>query len=124
MSRFDADGGAGFRANVAGFGPGAPASQRGGFGAEQDPSADQSQDMVSTQMQGNPHSSRGFRRALMRTQRSEGGTLKGDIANRTHFGGKGFRKPNYFGQGGKRHGMHIGAGAPYTAGAEQGGADT
>lgn len=60
-----------------------------------------------------PHSSSGFRRALMKTARS-GNKLKDQLPNKTTFSGKGFRKPNYFAQGGQRHGMHIGSGAPFT----------
>lgn len=69
-----------------------------------------------------PHSSAGFRRALMKTARS-GSTLKDQLPNKTSFGGKGFRKPNYFAQGGARHGMHVGSGAPFTGAAQQEGAD-
>lgn len=65
-----------------------------------------------------PHSSAGFRRALMKTGRS-GSKLKDQLPNKQSFGGKGFKKPNYFAQGGGRHGMHIGSGAPFTGAAEQ-----
>lgn len=113
--RFQDDGGTGFRANTADFSSAAGPGQRGGTGAEQG--------VTSTAIAGNPHSSHGFKRALMKTQRSQGGTLKGDIANKTHFGGSGFKKPNYFAQGGGRHGMHIGSGAPFTGAANSEGAD-
>jgi hypothetical protein len=73
-------------------------------------------------MAGNPHSSSGFRRALMKTARS-GNRLKDQLPSKSTFGGKGFKKPNYFAQGAQRHGMHIGAGAPHTAGARDTGAD-
>jgi hypothetical protein len=114
-NRFEADGGTGFRGGTADFSSAAGPGQRGGTGAEQG--------VTSTAIAGNPHSSHGFKRALMKTQRSQSGTLKGDMVNKTHFGGPGFKKPNYFGQGGGRHGMHIGAGAPFTGAAHQEGAD-
>lgn len=107
-NRFADDEGGGVRGNTADFTATASDSERGGTGSDG---------------QKGPHSSRGFRRALMRTQRGQSGTLKGDIADRSSFGGDGFKKPNYFAQGGKRHGMHIGAGAPHTAAAEPEGAD-
>lgn len=113
MSRFNADQGGGFRGNPADFGSNASPFQRGGMGAEQG--------MVSSAPAGNPHSSTGFRRALMRTARSSG-RLKDQLPQKSTFGGKGFRKPNYAFQGGQRHGMHVGAGAPAINPAEQEGA--
>jgi len=94
-------------------GPDMQTSQRAGFGAEQNPSGEPGQQVLSSAPQGNPHSSSGFRRALMRTARA-GNRLKDQLPNKTTFGGKGFSKPNYFAQGAGRHGMHIGAGAPFT----------
>jgi hypothetical protein len=98
-----------------GAGMGTP--QRAGFGSEQNPSAPGGQEVLSSAPQGNPHSSAGFRRALERTARS-GSKLKDKLPNKTNFSGPGFRKPNYFAQGGGRHGMHIGAGAPFTGPAD------
>lgn len=121
-NRLNADTGGGFRGNTADFGSGAGAPDRGGFGAEQNPSGNQSQSMVSNQLPGNPHSSSGFKRAIKSAGRSRP-SLSSNLADKTSFGGKGFRKPNYFAQGGKRHGMHISTGAPHTAGATQEGAD-
>lgn len=69
-----------------------------------------------------PHSSAGFRRALMRSGR-QGSSLKDQLPSKMTFGGKGFKKPNYFAQGGQRHGMHMGSGAPFTGGAQAEGAD-
>src|SRR5882724_6916130 len=69
-----------------------------------------------------PHSSSGFRRALMKSARGSN-RLKDQLPNKTTFAGKGFKKPNYFAQGAKRHGMHMGAGAPVTQGAGDTGAD-
>lgn len=60
-----------------------------------------------------PHSSSGFRRALMKTARS-GNKLKDQLPSGKGFSGQGFRKPNYAFQGGQRHGMYIGSGAPFT----------
>jgi hypothetical protein len=88
-------------------------AQRGSFGSEQNPSMSNGQPVLSSSLPGNPHSSRGFRKALERTQRS-GSKLKDQLPDKTSFGNKGFRKPNYFAQGGGRHGMHIGSGAPFT----------
>lgn len=110
-NRFNADNGPrGGSPNPQG-GMGAP--QRAGFGAEQNPSAPAGQQVLSSQMKGNPHSSSGFRRALERTAR-QGNKLKDQLPSKQSFGGKGFNKPNYFAQGGQRHGMHIGSGAPFT----------
>jgi hypothetical protein len=122
MSRFDADPGSGFRGNTADFSMGMDTAARSGFGAEQNPSGNQSQSMVSTQLPGNPHSSSGFRRAI-RSAGKSGGSLKSQMPSGVHFGGRGYRKPNYFAQGGRRHGLHISTGAPHTAGATQEGAD-
>ncbi len=109
--RFSADGGSGFRANTADFGAGLEVGSRGGNGDE-----------VGNALPGNPHSSSGFRRAIKKAG-SSGNSLSKNMVDKTTFGGKNFRKPNYFAQGGQRHGMHIGAGAPHTAGAHQEGAD-
>ena len=120
--RFNADQGGGFRGNTADFGMGASGSQRAGFGAEQDPSAEAGQEVISNALPGNPHSSSGFRRAI-RAAGQNRTSLKDQMPNKTTFGGKGFKKPNYFGQGGQRHGMHLSTGAPHTAGATSEGAD-
>lgn len=118
------DMGGGFRGNTASFGAGAKPSQRGGFNSEQDPTASGSkggagQEVLSSQLPGNPHSSRGFRRALYRSQ-ARGNRVAQDMPDKTTFGGKGFKKPNYFAQGGRRHGMHISTGAPATSGGDSG----
>jgi hypothetical protein len=120
--RIDAEQGAGVHrgGSPANFSAGASTADRAGFGSEQSPSADQSQDVLSSQIRGNPHSARGFRKALMKTQRS-GSALK-DMVSARDTSGKGFRKPNYFAQGGRRHGMHIGSGAPATSPAQHEGA--
>lgn len=78
-----------------GMNPASP-DQRGGHGAG-----------------GQPHSASGFRKALMKTART-GSKLKDQLPNKKTFGGPGFKKPNYFAQGGQRHGMHVGSGAPFT----------
>jgi hypothetical protein len=96
-NRFNPTGGSGIRNNAADFSASASPDQRGGNGSDGQ----------------TPHSSAGFRHALMKTARS-GNRLKDQLPNKTTFGGKGFKKPNYFSQGGQRHGMHIGAGAPFT----------
>jgi len=98
------------------FGSSASAAQRGGNGAEQDSG------VLSSSIPGNVHSSRGFRKALMKSG-SKGNALKDQLPDKTSFGGKGFRKPNYFAQGGQRHGMHMGAGAPFTGHSTDTGAD-
>lgn len=103
-------------------GPGMGTPQRAGFGAEQNPSGTPGQQVLSSAPAGNPHSSAGFRRALEKTARSSS-RLKDQMPNKTSFGGPGFKKPNYFAQGGGRHGMHIGAGAPVTQPASQTGDD-
>jgi hypothetical protein len=102
---------------------GASFSQRASFGSEQDPTGTAGQQVLSNSPAGNPHSSAGFKRALMKTARS-GSKLAGQMPNKTSFGAKGFKKPNYFAQGGGRHGMHIGAGAPAISPAEGTGSDT
>lgn len=113
-NRFNADNGSrgGSPNPVEGMG----ATQRAGFGAEQDPSAEAGQEVLSNSPAGNPHSSSGFRRALMKTARSSS-RLKDQLPNKTTFGGPGYKKPNYFAQGGQRHGMHMSSGAPHTAAA-------
>jgi|SRR5882672_1181336 len=103
MSRFNSEQGDGARGGGPGVVPDMSTQQRGGTGAE-------------------PHSAAGFRRALMKTQRGSN-RLKDQLPNKTSFGGQGFKKPNYFAQGGKRHGMHIGAGAPVVTPATDSGAD-
>ena len=123
VGRMDADPGTGFRSNAGDMGFNLDYSDRSGFGAEQDPTANQSQDVMSSSPKGNPHSSIGFRRALERTQRSTSSISKG-IVNRQNFGGKDFKKPNYFGQGGRRHGFHIGTGAPAISPAMDAGSDS
>lgn len=57
------------------------------------------------------HSSSGFRRALRKTS-ARNDRLAGQLPARG-------KKANYFAQGGKRHGLHIGAGAPFTGSSEQ-----
>lgn len=115
--------GAGFRGNPADFGSSASSGQRGGWDSEQDPAAAMGGgSMLSSQLPGNPHSTRGFRKALEKTSRTSGG-LKNQMPDKVTFGGKGYKKPNYFAQGGKRHGMHISTGAPHTSGGQQEGAD-
>lgn len=70
----------------------------------------------------NPASSAGFKSALSKVGQ-RGNSLRDQLPNKTTFAGKGFKKPSYFAQGAQRHGMHIGAGAPHTAGANDTGAD-
>lgn len=104
--RIAPDGGSGFRANPyddVSFSDG----DRGGTGDDEGSN------------KGQPHSSSGFKRALMHSERS-GSQLSDQIVSKTHFGGKGFKKPNYFAQGGRRHGMHIGSGAPAIQPAQDG----
>lgn len=105
--RFNADTGGGFRGNTADFGSTVDMDSRAGAGS----GADDNQ--ITNTMPGSIHTSSGFRRALEHTERTQG-QLSGAIASKQHFGGKGFKKPNYFAQGGRRHGMHIGSGAPAT----------
>lgn len=102
--------GSGFRANTADFGMNFDAGDRGSTG-----------DMEGSNT-GGPHSSAGFKRALMHTERTSG-RLSGAIASKKDFSGDGFKKPNYFAQGGRRRGMHIGSGSPATIPAQQEGAD-
>lgn len=109
--RIQDDEGGGFRGNTADFGMSLDAGGRGSVGDDEGSN------------KGGPHSSAGFKRALMKTERT-GGRLSGDIASRKHFGGDGFKKPNYFAQGGKRHGMHMGSGAPVVTPASTEGADS
>src|SRR5262249_39437975 len=86
------------------FGASASAKQRGGVGMEQSNTG-----VSSSNIPGAPHSSSGFRHALEKSARSSS-RLKDQLPGKEDFGGMGFRKPNYFAQGGGRHGMHIGAG--------------
>lgn len=109
-NRFNAD--MGGRAGSPGaFDASASAGQRGGNGAEQD-----------SGVLGNVHSARGFRKALMKSG-SKGNSLKDQLPDNMSFAAGKSRKPNYFAQGNGRHGMHIGAGAPFTAGADPTGAE-
>ena len=103
------DDGTGFRANPGDFGVNYGPGDKGAFGDTEGSN------------KGGPHSSSGFKRALMATERTQG-RLSGAITDQG-FGGKGFRKPNYFGQGGRRHGMHIGAGGPPVTPATDTGSD-
>lgn len=120
--RFRDDSGSGFRANTADFGSSAAPADRGSFGAEQSPSTSGGSPVMSSSLPGNPHSSSGFRRALERTQRKGNQVISG--INKKDFSmSGGNRKPNYFAQGGRRRGLHIGAGAPVTVPAQQEGAD-
>jgi hypothetical protein len=121
--RIRADSGSGWRSNAADYNMALGVPDRGSVGAEQNPSMSDGQPQMAGQPSGNPHSASGFRRALMKTERTQG-RLAGDIASRNDFGGKGFRKPNYFAQGGKRHGMHMGSGAPVTTPAMDTGTET
>jgi hypothetical protein len=105
------DPGAGFRANTADFNTSYSEGDRGGTGDDEGNN------------KGQPHSASGFRRALEHTERTSG-RLAGDIASKNDFSGDGFKKPNYFAQGQRRHGMHMGAGAPVTTPAMETGADT
>jgi len=93
----------------------APANARGGFGAE-------TTGVTSSQLSGNVHSSRGFRRALKESQRSN--RLAGQLPSKKAFSGPSFKKPNYFAQGEARHGLHVGSGAPFTGATKESGADT
>jgi hypothetical protein len=93
----------------------APADARGGFGAE-------TTGVTDSQLSGNVHSARGFRRALKQTQQ-RGNSLKSQLPSKRDTSGPSYKKPNYFSQGANRHGMHIGSGAPVTT-SDLGGADT
>lgn len=106
--RIRTDPGSGFRGNTADYSGGTvPMPSRAGAGS----GADDNQ--ATNSMPGSVHTAPGFRRALESTERTAG-RLSGDITAKQHFGGKGFNKPNYFAQGQRRHGMHIGSGAPAT----------
>lgn len=94
----------------------APPSARGGFGAE-------TSGVTDSQLSGNIHSARGFRRALKSTQ-ARGNSLADQLPSKQDTSGPGFKKPNYFAQGGRRHGLKIGAGAPAITPADMGGSDT
>jgi len=120
--RIDYDKGSGFRANPADYDMNVETADRGSFRSEQDPSFSNGQPVMTSANPSMPHSSSGFRRALERTERTSS-RLTGDIASRKNFGGKGFQKPNYFGQGVRRHGLHIGTGAPATVPATDTGAE-
>jgi hypothetical protein len=120
-NRFSADDGAGTGRGGSPFDDihsDSPLNARGGAGAE-------TTGVESSQLSGNVHSSRGFRRALKSTQ-GRSNRLSGQLPSKKGFSGPGFRKPSMFAQGGARHGMHIGSGAPFTGSAtsEAGGADT
>jgi hypothetical protein len=118
-NRFNADDGAGTGRGGSPFDDthtDAPMNARGGTGAE-------TSGVESSQLSGNVHSSRGFRRALKSTQ-SRSNRLSGQLPQKQSFSSPGAKKPNYFAQGGARHGMHIGSGAPFTGGAMSEGADT
>lgn len=104
------DSGSGFRSNAADFGVNFNDGNRGGTGDDEGNN------------KGGPHSSAGFKRALMNTERTAG-RLSGDIARRKDFSSGSNRKPNYFAQGGRRHGLHMGAGAPATTPAMDTGSD-
>src|SRR5262249_46288206 len=80
--RFNVDKGAGARGNPADFGAGASTSQRASFGSEQNPNATDNQEVLSSAPAGNPHSSRGFRKALEKTQRSQS-RLKDQLPDKT-----------------------------------------
>jgi|ERR1700733_4626510 len=112
MNRFDAQpnsrGG-----SPAGNGENFSPDDRGGNGADV---------LESNAGMGGVHSPHGFRKALMKSG-SGGNRITGSLTDKTSFGGKGFKKPNYFAQGGQRHGMHVGAGAPVTQPAQAEGAD-
>jgi|SRR5450432_1539165 len=107
--RFNADNG--IRGGNPNPGPAMGTPPRAGFGSEQDPNATDAQSVLTNSPASNPHSSSGFRRALMKTQRTSG-RLKNQLPDKTTFSGPGYKKPNYFAQGGRRHGMHIGSGGP------------
>ena len=104
------------------FGASATTAQRGSFGSEQNPAAPAGQNVLQNSPAGNPHSAAGFRRALMRTAR-KGSSLKDQLPDKTTFSGKDFAKPSSFAQGGRRHGMHIGSGAPFAQPASDAGED-
>jgi len=100
--RFQDDPGQGFRGGTADFGVslnGTAVGDRGGMGDGEGSNT------------GGPHSSSGFKRALMHAAHGPS-RLSGAIASKKDTSGDGFRKPNYFAQGGRRHGLHMGSGAP------------
>jgi hypothetical protein len=109
--RIDYDSGSGFRANPSDFEFTVGEDGRGGTGDNEGSN------------KGGPHSSSGFRRALMHTERNQG-KLAGAISSKLDTSGPGFRKPNYFAQGARRHGLHMGSGAPVTTPAMDTGMDT
>lgn len=104
------DPGTGFRGGPADFGFSADTGDRGGTGDDEGNN------------KGGPHSASGFRRALMHTERHQG-QLSAKIMSAKDGSGSGFRKPSQFAQGGKRHGLHIGSGAPAVTPAQQEGTD-
>ena len=108
--RIKTDPGSGFRANTADFNFNAGVGDRGGTGDTEGSN------------KGGPHSAAGFRRALEHTERTAG-RLSGDISSRKDTSGQGFKKPNYFAQGQRRHGLHMGSGAPVTTPAMDTGAE-
>ena len=108
------DTGGGFRGNTADFGMNLDGDDRGGFGAESD--------VVSSSANKQPHSASGFKRALMRSGRQSNSVIDGINKKDGSMGRN--RKPSYFAQGGSRHGLHIGSGAPFTGAANQEGMDT
>lgn len=108
--RIRTDPGTGFRGGPADFTMSAAPGDRGGNGDSEGSN------------KGGPHSATGFRRALEHTERTQG-QLSSKIMSAQDGSGSGFKKPNYFSQGGKRHGMHIGAGSPFTGPAQQEGSD-
>lgn len=115
-NRFNADMGAGMGRGGSPYDTlSAPANSRGGVGAE-------TGGVAASNLSGNVHSARGFKRALEKTQ-SRSNRLAGQLPQKSNFGGPKFNKPNYFAQGGGRHGMHIGSGAPFTGAAEREGVD-
>lgn len=109
--RIKADTGGGWRGNTADFGVSYGPGDKGSVGDDEGNN------------KGGPHSSAGFKRALIATTHTAG-RLSGDIASRKDFSGDGFKKPNYAFQGTRRHGMHIGAGSPAIIPAQMEGADS
>ena len=122
QGRYQDDPGSGFRGNPADFDQSFDAAPRAGFGSEQNPAADQSQATLQSSPKGQPHSSSGFRRALEHTERSQSG-LGNRIVSKQNFSSGSNRKPNYFAQGQRRHGLHMGSGAPAIQPAQMEGAD-
>jgi len=111
--RFSDGVGSGFRSNAADFNASAETGERGGYGAET-----HGDGTLSSNLPGNPHSSYGFRRAI-REAGNKGNSVIGGIHKRNFSMGKN-AKPSYFAQGGHRHGLHMGAGAPATMAADDG----